>query len=220
MALDIGRAVSDGFRRTFERNGVMLAVAFFLLNLIAAFTGVRGSTEAALGGGNTLLMGAVGVVVSVLSLVVSIAGLRLFVTDETEVVPDAVWKRNMGPALLHTIVGSILFAVAVAIGFILLIIPGVYLLLALFFWAIYVAVEDQGFYEAMQSSWQLTKSHKWQLLGVIVVIFLVNAGLGLIGGIASAAGGVIGLLVLEALSAIGGVFALAVQARAYMQLTR
>lgn len=220
MELDIGGAIEEGARRTVERNGLLLVAAFFLLNLISAFTGVSAAGSAATAvAGNPLLLGVVGVTVSVISIAVSIVALRVFVTGETEVVPDTALKRNMGLALLHTIVGSLLFALLVTVGIILLVVPGIYIILALFFWTMYVAVEDQGFYEAMQSSWELTKTHKWRLLGLLLVIVAVNVGLGLASGLLSTAGGgMVRTLVLEAGRAFGGVFALAVQARAYTQL--
>lgn len=224
MTLDIGTAVEEGVQRTLARNGLMLVAAFLLINLASAVLGF-GSEQAATGGaamfsGNPAALLLVGITVSLLSVVVSIASLRVFVTDETEVVPDEAFKRNIGPALLHTIIGGILFGIAVAIGLILLIIPGVYLLLALFFWTVFVAVEDESFYEAMQSAWDLSKGHKWQLLGLLLVIAIINILLSVVGAVASFAGPrMVGVVVMQVLSAFGGVFALAAQARAYDQLT-
>ncbi|MDY6762089.1 MAG: hypothetical protein SVY41_03495 [Candidatus Nanohaloarchaea archaeon] len=218
MALDIGSAVEEGVRRTLERNGLMLVAAFLLLNLASSFLGVG---SRAVGGGsvNPAALTLIAVVVSLLSVVVSIAALRVFVTDETESIPDDAFKRNIGSALLHTLVGGLLFGIAVGVGFLLLVVPGIYLLLALFFWTVFVAVEDENFYEAMQSAWELSKGHKWQLLGLLVVIALINIVLSLVGAAASIAGPqLVGLLVMQVLSAFGGVFALAAQARAYDQL--
>lgn len=231
MSLDIGAAVEEGARRTLKRNGLMLVAAFFLLNLSSGFIGARSGNMtmngmSMWGGmgyqplvGNPLTVALLGVVVSLLSIAVSIAALRVFVTDETEVIPDDAFKRNIGSALLHTIVGGIIFAVIVGIGLMLLVIPGIYLLLALFFWTVYVAVEDETFYDAMKSSWELTKDNKWRLLGLLVVIAVVNVLLSVVGGFASIAGyRFTGMLLIQALSAFGGVFALAAQARAYEQL--
>ncbi|MFB6294951.1 MAG: hypothetical protein ABEI97_04280 [Candidatus Nanohaloarchaea archaeon] len=222
MALDIGAAVEDGARRTLERNGLLLVTAFVLINLASSLLGVGSGTGAGAPAvaGNPAAIAIIGLAVSLLSVVVSIAALRVFVTDETETVPDEAFKRNMGSALLHTVIGGILFGIAVGVGLILLVIPGVYLLLALFFWTVFVAVEDQSFHEAMQSAWELSKGHKWQLLGLLLVIAIINILLSIVGAAASFAGPrIVGLAVMQILSAFGGVFALAVQARAYEQLT-
>lgn len=227
MRLDIGRVVEEGARRTLERNGLMLVAALFLINLAGSFLGLGSATAAGTPGyqmfglsGNPVAMMVVGIVLSLVSVVVSIAALRVFVTQETATIPDAAFKRNIGYVLVHTLVGGLVFGILVAIGLILLVIPGVYLLLALFFWTMYVAVEDQNFYEALQSSWELTKGHKWRLLGLLLVIGIVNVVLSAVGGLMSLAGPeVVGVILLQAFSAFGGVFALAAQARAYTQLS-
>ncbi|MDY6769623.1 MAG: hypothetical protein SVU88_01485 [Candidatus Nanohaloarchaea archaeon] len=227
MSLAVGEAIQEGVERTLARNGLLFAAAFFLLNLVTAFMGMRGSTpaQAATGAplaavpGNAVTAAVIGVVMSLASLAISIAALRVFVTDETEAVPDAAWKEDIGSALLHTVVGGVIFGAVVAVGFLLFVVPGVYLMLSLFFWTLYVAVEDESFYEAFQSTWELTKGHKWQLLALIIGIVAVNIVLGLVGMATSFVfPRIAGLLVMQALSAIGGVFALAVQARAYTQL--
>ncbi|MDY6766148.1 MAG: hypothetical protein SVW77_02165 [Candidatus Nanohaloarchaea archaeon] len=224
MALDIGDAVEQGVHRTLERNGLLLVAAFLLLNLASALLGLRtgptGMEAPATVSGNPAALALIGIIVSLLSVVVSIAALRVFVTDETEIVPDEAFKRNMGNALLHTIIGGFLFGIAVVVGLILLVIPGVYLMLALFFWTVFVAVEDENFYEAMQSAWDMSKGHKWQLLGLVLVIVVINIVLSAVGAAAAVAGPrTVGMLVMQVLSAFGGVFALAAQARAYTQLT-
>lgn len=221
MTVRIMEAVRGGARRTFARNGLMFVAAYFLLNLGSAFLGLRYSAETgtfspAVGG--TAALALLGAVFSVVSIAVSIIAIRTLVSDETETIPDEYVRRNMGPALLHVIVGGIIFAVVVLAGLALLIVPGVYLLLGLFFWTIRVAVEDESFVEGMQESWNMTKGHKWELFGLLIVLLLVNV---LIGGVSIAAGpeSIVGMTVGQLLSAFGGVFFLATQARAYGQLT-
>lgn len=81
---------------------------------------------------------------------------------------------------------SILVGLAVGIGFIFLIVPGV-IFLAMFSVSIpAVVVENQRGTAAMRRSWNLVKGHFWHALGVIVVAFLITA---VIGGILGAIGG-------------------------------
>ncbi|MDY6765921.1 MAG: hypothetical protein SVW77_00995 [Candidatus Nanohaloarchaea archaeon] len=127
MALDISAAVEDGAHRTVERNGLLLVAAFLLLNLVSSLLGV-GSGPGGAGGPPTAVNSPValfiiGIAASLLSVVVSITAIRVFVTDETETVPDEAFQRNIGSAVLHTIIGGILFGIAVGIGLILLVIP-------------------------------------------------------------------------------------------------
>lgn len=220
MTLRIMDAVRDGAERTFARNGLLFVAALFLLNLGGAFLGFRYTTTegAFTATGNPLMTATLGVAFTLVSLVVSIIAIRTFVSDETETIPDAYVRRNMGPAMLHMIVGGVIFAIVVLAGLALLIVPGVYLLLGLFFWSVRVAVEDESFIEAMQQSWSLTHGHKWQLFGLLLVLLAVNlviGGLTMLAGPGSMAGTVVG----QVLSAFGGVFFLAAQAQAYNQLT-
>ncbi|MDY6773657.1 MAG: glycerophosphoryl diester phosphodiesterase membrane domain-containing protein, partial [Candidatus Nanohaloarchaea archaeon] len=201
MVLEIGKAVEEGFRRTFKRNGLMLVGAFFLLNLASAFTGMRsGATfSARYSMTNPAVAAFVVIAVSLFSVAVSIAALRVFVSDETETVPEDLLKRNIGSAVLHTIGGGVALAVGMlvvvgvaflpllatymmgatmgALGILLSTVIAVvaavaigYVVVSLFFWVIIVAVEDQSFWEAMKSSWEITKGNKWRILGLILVI--------------------------------------------------
>ena len=72
--------------------------------------------------------------------------------------------------LLPLIGLSLLFGIAVAIGFVLLIVPGVILLLM---WAVSVpalVVERQGVFAAFARSAELTKGARWKILGLFLVI--------------------------------------------------
>ena len=92
---------------------------------------------------------------------------------------------------------SIVFAVGVAIGFILLFVPGVVLLLM---WAVAVpalVVERVGIFDALRRSAELTKGARWKILGLFLVLLLIywvlEAILGVVGlkmyGAATAATG-------------------------------
>lgn len=221
MALRIMDAARDGASRTFAKNGLLFVAALFLLNLGGAFLGLRyTATDGALMGstGNPVATGVLGAVFTLVSLAVSIIAIRTFVSDETETIPDEYVRRNMGLAMLHMIVGGVIFAIIVLAGLALLVVPGVYLLLGLFFWSVRVAVEDESFIEAMQQSWNLTHGHKWQLFGLLLVLLVVNIAIGLL-TLAAGPGSMGGIIVGQVLSAFGGVFVLATQARAYVQLT-
>jgi hypothetical protein len=74
--------------------------------------------------------------------------------------------------LLPLIGLSLLFGIAVAIGFVLLIVPGVILLLM---WAVAVpalVVERHGIMTAFARSAELTKGARWKILGLFLVVIL------------------------------------------------
>ncbi|MFN8558973.1 MAG: zinc ribbon domain-containing protein [Dehalococcoidia bacterium] len=67
----------------------------------------------------------------------------------------------------------VIIGIATGIGFVLLIVPGVYLMLRWGFAYFYVADDEMGPLEAMQASSNLTEGIKLRLLGVGIVLYLV-----------------------------------------------
>jgi len=83
-------------------------------------------------------------------------------------------------AIVPVIVGSILLALGVGVGMMLLIIPGV--ILALMWW-VYVptiVVEGKGIIEAFGRSRELTRGRRWHLLGLLVIVVVLTILVGVI----------------------------------------
>lgn len=94
-------------------------------------------------------------------------------------------------ALLAVIVVAVLLSVLISIGFLLLIIPGLFLM-TMFWVAIPVAVvERNGIGAAFTRSRELTSGHRWPVFGlfliVVIIMVVVNVVVGLIFGFAGAA---------------------------------
>ena len=91
---------------------------------------------------------------------------------------------STGVRVLLPLIGlSILFGIAVAIGFILLIVPGVILLLM---WAVAVpslVVERSSVFGAFSRSSELTKGSRWKILGLFLVLAVIYWLLSLVLGI-------------------------------------
>lgn len=69
---------------------------------------------------------------------------------------------------------SIVMTVALILGFLALIIPGIILALAFSFAAPLVVEKDLGPIEALKESMRLTKGHRWMLLRLALLSVLVN----------------------------------------------
>jgi hypothetical protein len=110
---------------------------------------------------------------------------------------------SVTPVFVPVIVVSILFGIGVAIGLVLLIIPG---LILLTIWAVAIPVtviERPGILRAFGRSRELVKGNGWQVFGTILLVWLISIVIGAIGGlIADAIGGVIGALVVAVVSAL------------------
>lgn len=79
---------------------------------------------------------------------------------------------SVEPVLLPLIAVSILFAVGVGIGFVLLIIPGLILLVMWSVVAPVTVVEHPGVFAAFRRSRELVLGNGWAVFGVIVVVYL------------------------------------------------
>lgn len=162
--------------------------------------------------------GLVSIVLAIAALVVTVGAIRTFVSDETERLPRELFTRRMAWVVANLVVGGIVFAVAVTLGFVALVVPGIFLLVALTFWSVYVAVEDRNFLDSFRDSWTLTGGHRLGLFGLGVAVLIASAVVSAVFGLGVLAGGVVEILFVQAGSAITVVFTIAVLAAAYRTL--
>jgi uncharacterized membrane protein len=132
-----------------------------------------------------------GTIVSLVSLFVSIGvslGLTTFSLRAHDNIQAVQITDLWNPGPFWRFLGAhILTVIAIALGFIALIVPGVILAMGLMFVPYLVIDRGLGPIEAMKESWRVTKGHKWQLF----LLFLALIGINLLGVAAL----VVGLLV-------------------------
>lgn len=154
----------------------------------------------------------------VLGLLITIASIRVFVSDETERLPREYFTRNALWAVLNFVVGAIVFAIIVGLGFVALVLPGIYLLVALGFWGAFVAVEDQNFVEGLRSSWRLTRGHRFGVFVLAVAGFLITVLITGVFGVGAAVGGFTEIVLAQAGAAITAIVSTAIFAQTYVAL--
>ena len=232
MTVNVEQSLKEGFKRTISRNGLLLIVVWALVGSVSLlaynswfaslFTSLP--TQPMLIGPtldiSPLFAGVATVVLYLISFVVMAGALRTFVTDERRTLPGNYFTRNLGWMLVNLIVGYVLFFFVLWIGFILLIVPGIFLLVSLFFWFVIVVVEDRNFYDAFQESWALAKGNRWSLLGVGLAVTVVGWVLmGIPMGLSFALSPWVAWVLLGVSVSIFGIFSMATTARVYVQLT-
>ncbi|WP_137283746.1 hypothetical protein [Halorussus salinisoli] len=242
MPIDIGGVVSDGYERTVARNGLLFIGIFYLISLLDGLFSPAPAQPTTLPdpvgrpgmgpvpadgmqpyapslGLSPVVTSLLSFLLGIISIVVTIGALRTFVSEETEQLPEEHFRHNLLWAGLNLIIGGIIFGITITIGFIFLVVPGLFLLVSLFFWEIYVAVEDQNFIEGFQNSWRLTRGHRLRLFGlgivIVIIALLVSIGFGIPVVFLP---DILGFLIAQLGSAFLGVFFLATVAQTYNQL--
>lgn len=158
---------------TFMGIVAVVVVPFGLLQaLFATPPDIGGTAPAPAPGGAALVLGLV-------------EGLLVFTVVEAamaKTAADVYLGEPIGIARTYRfavpLIGSLLWVVllaglAVLGGFILLIVPGVFLLLRFYFALIVVVVEGERGAEAMRRSWRLVKGSTWRVLGITLLLALI-----------------------------------------------
>jgi hypothetical protein len=192
--LDIGQTLSRIFGIYGDQAAVLLPVAFAVFVVEAVISGVLVSISPWL---------------LIVALLVNVVFSTLYagmVVRLVEDVQDGRRDHSVGE-LLRSVTGvvvplvlaGLLVGLAVAVGFVLLIVPG---LIALTLFAVVapaIVLERRGVVEALGRSRELVKGNGLQVFGVIVAIFLLTIVVGAIVSAIGDAAGTAGRIVAEIL---------------------
>jgi hypothetical protein len=125
-----------------------------------------------------------GFIVSLLATAVQLVGTYLFqgmVVQTVRDIQDGRRDSSMGqlfqsvvPVLGALIAAGLLAGIGITVGFILLIVPGLFLLTIWAVLAPVVVVERPGVIPAFGRSRELVRGNGWQVFGVIVILFIIQ----------------------------------------------
>lgn len=231
MSLNIGDALAVGFEKLRTPAGLQLG-ALYVFAVVLTALGANSITVAlapdlppsaapalalpvGVAGGTALLF--LGIVVgAVLSVVVFRA------VDhppaELDTIPDGL-THALPRTVLFLFVAGVIQGVLVAVGIVLLIIPGLFVLVSLYFSQVYIAVEGEGPLEGLASSWSLATGNRFRIFGLVVVVGVVSLLVSAVGQVAGVASPLAGSLLSLVLSGFLTVFTSAVIVDAYHQLS-
>lgn len=169
----IQKAFADGWTTAQAHRGILIKVILTIAALELISTLLKGVTvlNHSVAAPTSLLIFVIGILVALCTtglLSICIKLVRGEAVSYRDIVPPwhIVWRF-----LLVSIVSGVLTMV----GFILLIIPGIYLVLRLSF-AKFVVIErpEAGVFDALRISGELTKGVKWKLLAFFLLVILIN----------------------------------------------
>jgi hypothetical protein len=160
-----------------------------------------------------------GLILGTLALIIELVGRAIFVGFVVKLVEDVRDGRrdhavgdlfsSASDAIVPLIGFGILFGIGVGIGFLLLIIPGFFLLTMWSVGAPAIVVEKEGPIGAFGRSWKLVMGDGWRVFAVLVVVFLIVLAVSAV--LAAIASGISG----EALNLIAAIIAGVITAPVY-----
>jgi hypothetical protein len=166
--------------RMYKAHALHLIVIAFVIYLAAAIL----DGLISLGGG--FLVSFLGSIISLLAGFLVQASLVKAVQDVRDGRADLSFSETVSaalPSILPVAAAAIMAGIAITIGFILLIVPGLYLITI---WAVIVPViviERSGIFQAFGRSRQMVRGRGWNVFGTLVLVWLITIVLSIVLGL-------------------------------------
>jgi len=236
MALQLGQAISDGIGRVLSTTGAALFAGLLAIQLVTQVginTAVVGflppaaasATAAGSPGLSLPVPPGVGVALAFAGIVVSAVYFVVLARAlsrprrELSTLPSTLYTRRIVRATLATVLGGLVVSVAVSIGFVLLVLPGIFLAASFLLFIFAAGVEDRGAIGSLRRSWALARGNRLKLSLLVVAVGVVGGLVGTVGTLLDVAG--LGSLSDVVVTAVNSGFFVAVYgtlAAAYRQL--
>ena len=234
MVLRIRRALGNGVSKTLTKAGLVFIVLLGV-GQIVLLASTNTLTEAFLAGldlpaGATqsssvplslpVSATAAGILAFVALLVfqvITVVLIRVMAADQQTITHES-YTRRMGWVVLNSIAAGIIVGLLTMIGFVILVIPGLFLTVSLLFTTVYIADEDEGFISAIRDSWSLTSGNRWRLFGLFLVVMVLFMIVSFASGLAVPSGSPFSQVITAVLTTILVVYQIAVLTDAYRQL--
>jgi uncharacterized membrane protein len=125
----------------------------------------------------TILASLLSLVFIILFLVIQLGAYNMIlklVDGKHAKIQDLYTYPNIAMKVLRNIVAGIIVGIAVMIGLIFLIIPGIYIAVRLMFFTYYIVDKDAGITDSIKMSWELTKNGVFNLFLLGILFFILN----------------------------------------------
>lgn len=230
--LDVSDALEYGLDRVLTRGGATLLAVYVVLQLLnqvgfqSAFAGLFAGLmpPGRMAETYPLAVGlpvAASVLVTVLvllaSFVFTVVALRALYADIDDV-PTAEHTRQLGRTVAVNVAVTIVVFLAIMVGFVLFVIPGIFLAVSLAFAQTAVVIEDAGVVEALRRSWSLTSGNRIRLFALGLLVVVAGVLLGFVGSAIGFVSPALGSVLSNVFSSVLSFYGLGVLVGAYRQL--
>ena len=162
------------YKRFFWRFVATAAVVFVVLDLASAFADAAA--------GESVSSELIWTLIALLLSVIGAFWLQGALIEAVKDVRDGRVDTSIGelyertrPRLPALIAAGIVAGIGIAIGLVLLIVPGLYLLTRWVLIPAVIVIEKRGAGDAFDRSWDLTRGHGWTVFGSLFVSFILYA---------------------------------------------
>jgi hypothetical protein len=145
----------------------------------------------------SVVAGGLGVAALVFGMAIYLAAARAFTREGSDSghLTGRYSPTWLGRALLTAIGTNIIVGIATFIGFILLVLPGIFLMVSFAFVLFVIAVEDARVMESLRRSWALARDNRLRLAALLLLIGVVTGLLSSLGSLLSIVSPTVGQLV-------------------------
>lgn len=167
-ALSISNVISSAWS-TFKSNSLELSLTFLSYIILLIFS----SVIELMGGltGNSTISFIASAFCGLTNIILTLGFAKIFIDAARgeKVLIESLFSQFKPKLILHYVIAVIIAGFAISIGFILFIIPGIYLAIRLQF-VVYNLIEQENpdFFKAIRSSWNITKHNMLDLIALIV----------------------------------------------------
>ncbi|PSQ43777.1 hypothetical protein BRD07_01270 [Halobacteriales archaeon QS_9_68_42] len=231
MALQIGDTLGGGIGRAFTYSGVVLMALLFVYQVLFTVAvnslllrylppEAAESSQFVLSAPIPLAVAGAGVVAGLLlGAALNLIAARALTRkpEALDSMPAELFTRRIGRATLSAVGANLFVGAAVFTGFLLLVVPGVYLAISFLFAVLVIGVEDERAIDAVWRSWALAGGNRWRLLALMIVVVgatVVGSSVGALSLVNPVADELLSLVV----SAVFGVIGYGILAEAYLRL--
>jgi len=232
VTLQMGSALGSGVRRALTYSGgVLMALLFAYMvvfvgavnTLVAAYLPAEAQESAQFGltfpvpaaVAGALLVGGL-----VFGIVLYVVAARALTREHAALssLPSEIFTRRIGRATVSAIGANIVVQFAVVIGFLLLVVPGIFLAVSLMFIVFAIGVEDRRAVASLSRSWELASGDRWRLFGLLLVVAVVSGVGGAVGSLFSFVDPTVGQVMSLLVTAVLSVVSYGILADAYVRL--